>query len=128
MTKEEEIRQEVDLRLAGSSGNYSEGYEEGFIEGAKWADENPTHCSVRMVDSQSYSKQELREMGFAFDLNGNVLSPNELTSKAAHYVIEKACDWIQMNAMKYINAIGGCMYFDVINSTKDFKKAMEEQV
>ena len=38
MTREEEIRQEIDLRLAGSSGNYSEGYEEGFIEGAKWAD------------------------------------------------------------------------------------------
>lgn len=40
-------------------------------------------------------------------------------------MIDKACDWIQMNAMKYINSIGGCMYFDVINSTKDFKKAME---
>lgn len=39
-------------------------------------------------------------------------------------MIEKACDWIQMNAMKYVNSIGGCMYFDVINSTKDFKKAM----
>ena len=39
MTREKEIRQEIDLRLAGSSGNYSEGYEEGFIEGAKWADE-----------------------------------------------------------------------------------------
>lgn len=35
---QEELRQEIDLRLAGSSGNYSEGYEEGFIGGAKWAD------------------------------------------------------------------------------------------
>lgn len=40
-------------------------------------------------------------------------------------MIDKACDWIQMNAMKYVNSIGGCMYFDVINSTKNFKKAME---
>ena len=40
-------------------------------------------------------------------------------------MIEKACDWIQMNATKYMNSIGGCMYFDVINSTKDFRKAME---
>jgi hypothetical protein len=40
-------------------------------------------------------------------------------------MIDKACDWIQMNATKYMNSIGGCMYFDVINSTKDFKKAME---
>lgn len=38
MTREEEIRQEISLQLAGSFGNYSEGYEEGFIEGAKWAD------------------------------------------------------------------------------------------
>lgn len=35
MAREEEIRQEIDLQLAGSFGNYSEGYEEGFIEGAK---------------------------------------------------------------------------------------------
>lgn len=39
MTREEEIRQKIDLQLAGCFGNYSEGYEEGFIEGAKWADE-----------------------------------------------------------------------------------------
>lgn len=80
MTREEERRQEISIQLVGCFGDYSEGYEDGFIKGAKWADET---------------------------------------------MIEKACDWIQMNAMKYINAIGGCMYFDVINSTKDFKKAME---
>ena len=49
----------------------------------------------------------------------------ETAKWADETMIEKACDWIQMNAMKYINSIGGCMYFDVINSTKDFKKAME---
>ena len=80
MTREKEIRQEIDFQLAGSFGNYSEGYEEGFIAGAKWADET---------------------------------------------MIDKACDWIQMNAQKYMHSIGGCMYFDVVNSTKDFKKAME---
>ena len=48
MTREEEIRQEIDLQLAGSFGNYSEGYEEGFIEGAKWADKTIIEkaCSV----------------------------------------------------------------------------------
>lgn len=54
----------------------------GFIAGANW------------IDSQSYSKQQLREMGFAFDLNGNVLSPNHLAKKATHYMIEKACKWL----------------------------------
>ena len=33
-----EIRQEIDLQLVGSFGDYTEGYEEGFIKGAKWAD------------------------------------------------------------------------------------------
>ena len=41
-------------------------------------------------------------------------------------VVEKACDWIQMNAERYMRSIGGCMYFDVINSVNDFKRAMEE--
>lgn len=38
MKREEQIREEISLQLAGCFGNYSEGYEEGFIEGAKWAD------------------------------------------------------------------------------------------
>lgn len=124
MTRDEEIIQEVDFRLSGSFGNCFEGYEEGFIDGAKWADENPTPCSVRMVGNQSYLKRQLREMGFAFDLNGNVLSPNHLAEKAAHYVIEKACKWLEeKNRM--------CMYeLEMIlggNFIEDFKKAMEEQ-
>lgn len=41
-------------------------------------------------------------------------------------MIDKACDWLQMNAKKYMRSIGGCMYFDVINSVNDFKRAMEE--
>lgn len=32
MTREEQIRLEIDYQLAGSFGNYPEGYEEGFIE------------------------------------------------------------------------------------------------
>jgi hypothetical protein len=122
MTREEEIRQEIDLQLAGSFGNYSEGYEEGFIAGAKWADNNPTHCSVRMADSQSYSKQQLREMGFAFDLNGNVLSPNHLAEKAAHYVIEKTCEWLDNIDTDDYMVSGILQMSDLII---DFKKAME---
>ena len=79
MTREEEIELAASCHIAASNEDFKE-YYEGFIAGAKWADET---------------------------------------------MIDKACDWIQMNATKYINAIGGCMYFDVINSTKDFKKAME---
>lgn len=109
MTREEQIRQEIDLRLAGSSGDYAEGYEEGFIGGAKWADEHPN-----LYNDEKYHTVKVSCL-------------DELNRKAVLYdeFLEKACDWIQMNSIKYVNSIGGCMYFDVINSTKDFKKAME---
>ena len=41
MTREEQIRDEIGQRIGGNYGSYIEGYEEGFIHGAKWADENP---------------------------------------------------------------------------------------
>lgn len=71
MTREEEIRQEIDLQLAGCFGNYSEGYEEGFIEGAKWADENPNSNGKELL----YVAQKTADM----------------TRKE---VISKACDWL----------------------------------
>jgi hypothetical protein len=129
MKRDEEIRQEMS-KIAGTHPDWSKNdcMRMGFYEGAKWADENPTYCSVRMVGSQSYSKQQLREMGFAFDLNGNVLSPNHLAKKAAHYVIDKACEWLENNINKYI------IIDDYLSKVQpkisssmfdDFKKAME---
>ena len=41
-------------------------------------------------------------------------------------MIERACFWIQVDAQKYMKAIGGCLYFDVIKAVEDFKKAMNE--
>lgn len=114
MTRKEEIRQylkERNIPITSLEAN-------SIIEGIEWADEHPTPCSVRMIDSQSYSKQQLREMGFAFDLNGNILSPNELVSKAAHYVIEKACEWL----LHQEEMIGISFEEDFIER---FKKAME---
>jgi hypothetical protein len=51
MTREEEIRQEIDLQLAGCFGNYSEGYEEGFIAGAKWADKTMIDKFCKWIES-----------------------------------------------------------------------------
>lgn len=82
----------------------------GFIAGANWA------------DSQSYSKQQLREMGFVFDLNGNVLSPNHLAEKAAHYVIEKTCEWLDnIDTDDYM--VSGI--FQMSDLIIDLKKAMK---
>lgn len=133
MAREEEIRQAAATYILEMYGEINEDSDvsEGFIEGAKWADENPTYCSVRMVGSQSYSKQQLREMGFAFDLNGNVLSPNHLAKKAAHYVIDKACEWLENNVNNYIiiDDYLGKVQPKISSSMFDnFKKAMEEQL
>lgn len=67
------------------------------------------------------------------DKDGNIHEGHVQVDMAGGYaaertkkeVIEKACDWIQMNAKKYINAVGGCMYFDIVNATNNFRKAME---
>ena len=128
MTREEEIRQKAisEQRELMESCDWRA----GFIAGANWA------------DSQSYSKKQLREMGFAFDLNGNVLSPNHLASKAAHYVIDKAEKWLENFLEKTIQKplINDGYTSDTIDLVElkrrrlieevlyDFKKAMEEQL
>lgn len=63
-----------------------------FIEGVKWADENPNKKLV-------YTKEELIKMGFSFDLNGNIRTPEECYESSIKYdeyrkqkFIKKACD------------------------------------
>lgn len=52
MTRDEEIREEIDLQLAGSFGdNYTEGYEEGFIKGAKWADKTMIEKAKKWLEN-----------------------------------------------------------------------------
>lgn len=66
-----------------------------FIEAVEWADHNPDEDNV-------YTKQELREMGFGFDLNGNIETPEECYKRAEKYIehrknkfIDKACKWLR---------------------------------
>lgn len=95
MTREEEIRQEIGLQLAGSFGNYSEGYEEGFIEGAKWADENPNSNGKELL----YVAQKTAE-------------------RTKKEIISKSCEWIEKNRdeLSRVNTSG---------FVELFKKAME---
>ena len=126
MKREEEIKQAAE-QYAWVGDLYD--IQAAFTAGAKWADANPTHCSVRMIDSQSYSKQQLREMGFAFDLNGKVLSPNNLAAKAAHYVIEKARKWMQcidFEVEYFTTDRDGYTFFNADKFIEDFCKEMEE--
>jgi hypothetical protein len=79
MTREEQIRQEIDYQLAGSFGNYPEGYEEGFIEGAKWADEHPN-----LYNDEKYHTVKVSCL-------------DELNRKAKLYdeFLEKTCEWMR---------------------------------
>lgn len=70
-------------------------YSLGFIDGANWSDEHPDKNNV-------YTKQELRDMGFGFDLNGNIVTLeeyNEMVKRGNEHIknklIEKACEWLK---------------------------------
>ncbi len=76
-----------------------------------------------------YTKQELMDMGFGFDLNGNISTPQEIEERTKKYInyrkekwLKKACDWLDNNAEDYTIdgglSIEALIYF--------FKKAMEE--
>ena len=63
MTREEQI-EKVWVKFAVQSNfRYDE---KSFKDAIKWADENPNSKTV-------YTKEELIKMGFAFDLNGNII-------------------------------------------------------
>jgi antitoxin component YwqK of YwqJK toxin-antitoxin module len=81
MIREEQIKQQADKYNSEDFGEditsiISERI--AFIEGAKWADANPNKKLV-------YTKQELLDMGFGFDLNGNIRTPNECYESSIKY-------------------------------------------
>lgn len=110
MAREEQIRQEIDYQLAGSFGNYPEGYEEGFIEGAKWADEHP------------YLREE-EQVGMG--------GLGMVWQKQA--LIKKACEWLNNELFEdkaefnsYYDTDVKSKSYDTLDQFIDnFKKAME---
>lgn len=57
-----------------------------FIRGAKWADDSRP---------RSYSKQELRNMGFAFDLNGDIVDPKKEHDITVNYVLNRVVNYLK---------------------------------
>jgi hypothetical protein len=108
--------------------------EKAFISGAKWADENPNNKLV-------YTKKELLDMGFGFDLNGNISTPQEIEEKTKKYInyrkdkwIKKACDWLENELFEdkaeinpyYATDVKSKSYDTLDQFINNFKKAMEE--
>jgi len=97
---------------------------EGFIEGAKWADNNP---------SQQALAKELYRLGYTTTLNGDIIPRDEEEKAMKSYieyqksqVIEKACEWLKENIHKYREYDESGFYHEKSKFLfKDFKKAME---
>ena len=91
----------------------------GFEESAKWADANPNKKLV-------YTKKELLDMGFGFDLNGNISTPQEIEERAKKYInyrkakwIEEACKWLEQHQEDYD-------MYDAWEFIINFRKTIEE--
>lgn len=127
MTREEEIINSAkehekqtffcDLVKSNSSKGVNSAYGLGFIEGAVWADNNP---------SQKALSKELHRLGYTITLNGDIISRAEEEKDMKSYieyqkskVVEKACEWLIEN---WPTNDGGelCVF------RKNFQKAMEE--
>lgn len=115
MTRKEEIRQASIKYTLKNRPNFICGDMEdelyrnfAFEEGAKWADANPM------------------DMGFGFDLNGNISTPQEIEERTKKYInyrkakwIEKTCEWL----IEQKELIGISFQEDFIER---FKQAMEK--
>lgn len=127
MTREDEIINSAkehgkqtffcDLVKSASSNGVNSAYGLGFIEGAVWADNNP---------SQEALAKELYRLGYTITLNGDIIPRAEEEKAINSYieyqksqVIDKACEWLEpvFKDLAGYNCSG-----DLI---EDFKKAME---
>ena len=94
--------------------------ENAFISGAKWADENPNKKLV-------YTKKELLDMGFTFDLNGNISTPQEIEEKTKKYINYQKDKWIK-TAYEWLEDYAELTGIDYETIKESFKKAIEEEI
>lgn len=53
----------------------------------KWADENPSN--------RCYTKQQLRDMGFAFTINGDIVTPDDMGNMAERFFEYRKKKWLE---------------------------------
>ena len=96
MTREEEIHKAAEEFAFSDKTDTSDFHcaINDFYYGAKWADENPNSKII-------YTKEELIKIGFAFDLNGNIRTPEECYDSSIKYTeyrkqryIDKTCEYL----------------------------------
>lgn len=147
MTREEEIHKIANTISTNIGKDVDEDYicnDEydftiGFECGAKWADEHPD-------SKHTYTKQQLIGMGFAFTINGDIVTPDQLNEDLKKYLeyqkqkfIEKAKEWLEKTLYIHTEIVEVKYWcetksFDWVTSDYDsvedfingFCKAMEE--
>lgn len=82
-----------------------------------------------------YTKQQLMDMGFGFDLNGNIETPDEAYERAVKYyeyrkkrLIDKACEWLKntIDDDVFVNCGSVIKCIPANEFVEYFRKAMEE--
>lgn len=116
--KQAEIKYSNDTLFDGCDYIGQVAKQEAFIAGAKWADEHPN-------SKHTYTKQQLIDMGFAFTINGDIVTPEQSKEDLKKYLqyqkqkfIEEACDWLVGNAEDSVES--------AIYLVTKFKQAMEK--
>lgn len=84
-----------------------------------------------MGDKRVYTKEELIEMGFGFDLNGNIVTPAEEKEHLKKYLKYKKDKWLERACKYWDYKNTSCMYeIEMILGSKfieDFKKHMSNE-
>lgn len=108
MTREEEIHKAAEEFAFSDKTETPDlyGVINDFYYGAKWADENPNSKIV-------YTKEELIKIGFAFDLNGNIRTPEECYDSSIKYT--------QYRKQRYIDKTSEYLYQALNNGDIDVK-------
>ena len=116
--KQAEIKYSNDTLLDGCDYIGQVAKQEAFIAGARWADEHPN-------SKHTYTKQQLIDMGFAFTINGDIVTPEQSNEDLKKYLqyqkqkfIKEACDWLVGNAE---DSVESALYL-----VAKFKRAMEK--
>lgn len=124
MTREKQIREASATTFLQINCDIHEAVISAFREGAKWADKNPNKKLV-------YTKKELLNMGFGFDLNGNISTPQEIEERTKKYInhrkdkwVKDACEWIRNNKPLYAVLSFGSLSTDWDEFITEFRKAM----
>lgn len=127
MKRKEEILKAAEKSVLGYHSAIQKMCTECFIEGAEWSDANPDKKHV-------YTKRELMDMKFAFTLNGDIVTPEEMR-KDLHLLIKhekeqqlkKAMKLLENIAFKHVETYGSTYEgYDMEGLLEEFKKGMEE--